>query len=364
MPKVVARAVLTFATRRARKPIVHARAVALPPLVLAAVNVATRLADGAKHTVALDSFPHVLAARDARLAIYGARLVGKRPFEARSAPRSARVVHRRSSGTRRLLGAARRCIEARFGRRALSSAREIRSSRVRARLARQRSASTFWTVVTLRAWDLICRCVCWAVVASGAKPSTQGCELPIDIVCRGTKEPGRARNRPLWPIVNSRKELLQNQPQNCFAKSVAGRENLVPWAGLDVVRRLYTIDAAGSCGWGQRLVLAATIRAGGAGTRSIHDFALARVGVVPRRRRQHEDDLGGPDTETIVCKPRPVAQPQPPTHGVKRGRESFARGVCIKCAVDQVQYTLDVEAATLRAARATSKGWLACQRGG
>ena len=212
----------------------------------------------------------------------------------------------------------------------------------------------------MRAWDLFCRCVCWAVVASGAKPSTQGRELPIDIVYRGTKEPGRARNRPNWPIVNSRKERLQNQPQNRFAKSV-GRENLVPWAGLDVVRRLCTTAAVSSSGWGQRLVLAATIRAGGAGTRSIHDFALARVGVVSRRRRQHEDDLGCPDTETIVCEPRPVAQPQPPTHSTKRGRGSSSRGVCIKCAVDQVHYILDVEAATLRAARATSEGLLKMQ---
>ena len=105
--------------------------------------------------------------------------------------------------------------------------------------------------------------------------------------------------------------------------------------------------------------MAATIRAvGAAGTRSVHDFALARVGVVPRRRRQHEYDLGGPDTEAIVCKPCPVAQPQPPSHGIKRGRGALfgiAHVVCIEYAVDQVHYTLDVEAATLRAARATSE---------
>ena len=86
---VVARAVLTFNTRRAREPIVHARAVALPPLVLTAVYVATRLTDGANHTVALDRFPHILIARNARLAGYGARLVGKGPVGADGAPRCA-----------------------------------------------------------------------------------------------------------------------------------------------------------------------------------------------------------------------------------------------------------------------------------
>ena len=169
---VVARAVLTFDTCRAREPIVHARAVALPPLVLAAVYVATRLTDGSKHTVAPYSFPHVLIARYARLAGHGARLVRKGPVGARIARAHACIGCERAGAARRLCRAARRCVEARLGWRALDIDGQVSSSRVRALLARQRSASALWAVVAWRTWDRFSRCVRPAIEASGAKTST------------------------------------------------------------------------------------------------------------------------------------------------------------------------------------------------
>ena len=117
-------------------------------------------------------------------------------------------------------------------------------------------------------------------------------------------------------IIRSREKLFEGQPQNFLAKGV-GREIDAPRAGLYVVRRLCTAAAVGSGGGVQGLVLATFAFAW---TGSIHHFALARVGVAPRWSRQHVDDLGGPNTEPIVCKPRAIVKPQLPADSVKRCR--------------------------------------------
>ena len=122
-------------------------------------------------------------------------------------------------------------------------------------------------------------------------------------------------------IIRSREKLFEGQPQNFLAKGV-GREIDAPRAGLYVVRRLCTAAAVSSRGRSQRFVLAADAEAWILRTGSIHNFTLARVGIVPRWRRQHVDDLGGPNSEPIVCKPRAIVKPQLPAASVKRCRRA------------------------------------------
>ena len=118
----------------------------MPPLVLTAVNVAARLTDGAEHTVALDSFPHVRAARVAWLASHGTRPVGKGTVGARSARCRTRVVGCRSNSARRLLGAACRRIETRVCARAVEGIDQVGCGGIAALIAWKRSRRALRTV--------------------------------------------------------------------------------------------------------------------------------------------------------------------------------------------------------------------------